>query len=386
VAARAVLPPALPLQTEISARLMFSVLIGARDRKGVPDGKLWLPCMDDSARRAAVGPLRVVQFERLPAPGAHSIERLFRRIRALLPGQFEVEVVRCPTPWHGRAWLMQGLVTAARRRGEVNHILGDVHYVAAALPAKRTILTVHDLRRLDDLKGLRKQLYRWVYFSLPLRKCRVVTVISEQTRARLLHEFPWAEPKIRVIPDCVPDGFEPRPKPFDAAFPCILQVGTKLNKNLERVIQALEGQNCLLRIVGPLNAEQSRLLGRHRIAHRNDADISDDEMVRAYEESDLVVFASLAEGFGLPILEAQALGRPVVTSRFPPMCDVAGEGACLVDPFDVNSIRSGISRVIEDRVYRERLVAKGFENCQRYDARPIATAYAALYREVAQRG
>jgi glycosyltransferase involved in cell wall biosynthesis len=97
----------------------------------------------------------------------------------------------------------------------------------------------------------------------------------------------------------------------------------------------------------------------------------------------MVLFASTYEGFGLPIIEAQATGRPVVTSRVTAMPEVAGDGACLVDPYDVASIRSGVLRVLGDRGYRDSLVHRGFENVRRFEPGRIAAQYARLYEEVA---
>jgi Glycosyltransferase len=87
----------------------------------------------------------------------------------------------------------------------------------------------------------------------------------------------------------------------------------------------------------------------------------------------------------MPIIEAQTVGRPVVTSNCSSMPEVAGVGgACLVDPFDVASIRAGVLRVIKDPDYREALVKRGFENVCRFRPQAIARAYCALYRAFLQ--
>jgi glycosyltransferase involved in cell wall biosynthesis len=85
----------------------------------------------------------------------------------------------------------------------------------------------------------------------------------------------------------------------------------------------------------------------------------------------------------MPILEAQATGRPVVTSNILSMPWVAGEAACLVDPFDTASIRGGLTRVMGDPSYRAALVALGFENVKRFSAEEIARQYLELYLDVA---
>ena len=76
---------------------------------------------------------------------------------------------------------------------------------------------------------------------------------------------------------------------------------------------------------------------------------------------------SLYEGFGLPILEAQAVGRPIVTSSWDPMRSVAGQGALLVDPEDVEEIREGVLAIVNNAELQSKLVSKGLENVKRYE-------------------
>ena len=99
----------------------------------------------------------------------------------------------------------------------------------------------------------------------------------------------------------------------------------------------------------------------------------------------MISFCSLLEGFGLPILEAQATGRPVITSNLSSMPEVAGNGALLVDPYDVNAIRKGILRIIQDGALRENLIVKGLENVKRFSPQKVADAYVELYRLIAEK-
>jgi glycosyltransferase involved in cell wall biosynthesis len=108
--------------------------------------------------------------------------------------------------------------------------------------------------------------------------------------------------------------------------------------------------------------------------------LTDEELVEAYRRCDMVVFASLYEGFGLPILEAQAMGRPVITSNFGAMREAAGDGALLVDPYSVEEIRAAIMRVKNEPGLREDLVRKGRENAEKFRAEAVAARYAELYR------
>jgi glycosyltransferase involved in cell wall biosynthesis len=105
-------------------------------------------------------------------------------------------------------------------------------------------------------------------------------------------------------------------------------------------------------------------------------------MRQAYIDCDLLAFASTYEGFGLPILEAQLTGRPVLTSNLSPMKEVAGTGAVLVDPYDLQSIRLGLLKIIQDSELRGRIVEAGFENVQRFNPDAVAKKYTALYEEL----
>jgi glycosyltransferase involved in cell wall biosynthesis len=137
-----------------------------------------------------------------------------------------------------------------------------------------------------------------------------------------------------------------------------------------------------LTIIGKLNESQVRELELSGIDYENKTNLSASQIITEYENCDIVGFASLYEGFGMPIIEAQRVGRPVVTSNCSSMPEVAGNGACLVDPLDVSSIRAGIQRVIEDQAFRESLVTNGFKNARRFEPDVIARQYLELYRSV----
>jgi glycosyltransferase involved in cell wall biosynthesis len=78
------------------------------------------------------------------------------------------------------------------------------------------------------------------------------------------------------------------------------------------------------------------------------------------------VFPSLYEGFGLPVLEAQACGCPVITSTTSSLPEVGGDAALLVDPGDASAIAAGMARVAADPALRETLIARGFANVRRF--------------------
>ena len=138
-----------------------------------------------------------------------------------------------------------------------------------------------------------------------------------------------------------------------------------------------------MKILGKPTDEQVNCLRENGVDFEPVVGLSSEEVVALYRECDLVTFVSTCEGFGLPIIEGNAVGRAVITSNLSSMPEVAGDAALLVDPFDVSAIRSAIQAVIDNRELREALIQKGVKNVERFSARTIANRYAELYREVA---
>lgn len=325
----------------------------------------------------------VVHFMRRPPPNMFSVERVYEDVRADLPDDCRVTVWTCGNFSSGFWPRVQDTLLARKHQADVNHVTGDVHYLALLMDPRRTVLTVLDLVSLGRLRGLKRWVFWLIWYWAPVRRSRLIIVISECTRDQLLRSVRCDPDKIRVIHLPVSEEFRPAPQPFKADMPKILVVGATPNKNIERVAQALAGIPCLLTIVGALSDVQTEALARHGVAYVTKVGLSREALVAEYVRCDMLVFASTYEGFGLPIVEANAVGRPVVTSDTSSMPEVAADAACLVDPFDVASIRAGVLRVIEDADYRARLVQAGFRNVARFRIHAVAAAYANVYREIA---
>ena len=321
---------------------------------------------------------------RKPRPSDFRIEGLFKNKMAQFDHTVDAVKWECPNLSSGLIKRLGNVMAVRRVLADVYHITGDIHYLAMALPKKATILTVHDAAVLGRLSGIRRLIYIFFWFDWPMRSVALVTVISEATRQHLLANTKICPEKIRVIPDCISETFTPKPRDFNQARPLILQIGTKTNKNIERVAEALRGLSCELRIIGKLTKEQVASLERSEVAYSSASNLSEEELVREYQNCDILIFASLIEGFGMPILEAQVTGRVVVTSNCSSMPEVAGSGACFVDPSKVQSIQAGLLRVIEDEAYRNLLINRGYENARRFSVSIVAKQYAILYAELAR--
>ncbi len=326
--------------------------------------------------------MRLTLYQRCPQGANFSIERLFGDVRRSLPTSIDATLAVSRYPSRGMLRRIYNMIEAAFRQGDVNHITGDVHFLAFFLRKRKTLLTIHDLASVYRLNGWRRVMVLFFWYWLPIKRAAVVSVISEFTKQDLLRHIRVNPGKLRVVHNCVSDEFKPAAREFNADKPVILQIGTGSNKNIERIVQSLQAISCYFRVIGNLDNYQLAVLRQCGLEYSSLSNISDEQIVDEYRHCDILVFASTYEGFGLPIIEAQATGRPVVTSNILSMPEVSGDAACLVDPFDVASIRAGILKIIKNAAYREDLVRRGFENVKRFRTKRIARQYADIYYEL----
>ena len=200
------------------------------------------------------------------------------------------------------------------------------------------VVTVHDLAVLRRPEWFNRWTATYSRVAVPrvLAAATRVIAVSERTKADAVELARVPAERIRVIPNGVEDVFTPDGPRAEGDY--VLAVGTlEPRKNLARIAAAVDGE---LRVVGargwggvepPANV---RWLG----------DVPDRELAALYRGARCLVYASLYEGFGIPVAEALACGCPIVTSRDSAMEEVAGPDATYVDPEDVEAIRQGIER------------------------------------------
>lgn len=333
-------------------------------------------------------PAHIWLFRKKRALGNFSIENSFEAMHRAWPANYKPQALEADNYSEGFLRRLRIIGQSSAIRTKILHITGDIHFAALAWPKWRrnrpkVVLTIHDIGFLNDHKGIKRWLMRLFWVQLPLRCIDHLVTVSEATKRAVLREAPWfGQTEITVIPTVVQQHFTPRKKQPNNPKPVALHIGLAENKNLERHAEALEGMDVYLKIIGKPSPQDLALLKRHNIDFSWQSKLTDEEMQEAYATSDFLLFASTLEGFGMPIIEAQMVGLPVITSDSDPMREVAGDAALLCDPFDTNSIRASIEEVIGNLEKREDLIQKGFVNCNRYAPATSAAMLNELYERL----
>ena len=353
----------------------------------------------DASRSAADRPTGTENYAReilrylLRLPNAADIEwRLYFRAGAdALPPELteRSNVVPVPLP-NRRMWTHRSLGPEVRRRGP------DVLFVPAhVLPFAWTsrsmppqVMTVHDLGYLHfpEAHPWRQRTYLNLTTRWAVARANRLICDSEATRQDLIR-FCRAKPgKLHTVhlgwrpPSETDPVCDPRTvlAKFKLRRPFALFVSTlQPRKNAERLIHAYgrlhirEDPGWDLVLAGRIGWLAEPILAAARSSPAAEAIhtlgyVEEEDVAVLRRQARFFCYPSLHEGFGLPVLEAQSQGVPVMTSRSSSLPEVAGDAALLVDPEDVDEIAQAMLRLSRDEKLRAELVAKGHENVKRF--------------------
>lgn len=315
----------------------------------------------------------------------YSIENVFEPLinEFRISYDFIVEKIELPFTNKGILNKFKNIKFVLAQTADIHHISGDIHYISLALALKRIIITVHDLNFVRSKYSLKNFFFKifWIYFPFILSKN--IVAISEETKKQISSYYSGFGSKTLVIPNFVREEYLlAKSNIRERSTNTVMHIGTKENKNLERLIVALSDLEVQLIVVGKLSDCQKTLLFDYKITYQEQTNLSIDQLTNLYTTSSVLHFCSLNEGFGLPILEAQSTGLPVITSNISPMKEIAGIGAILVNPNKANEIRQAIITLLRNESLRKSIVGEGYRNAEKYTLAKVAEQYLNLYRNI----
>jgi glycosyltransferase involved in cell wall biosynthesis len=265
-------------------------------------------------------------------------------------------------------------------------------------PPCPAVVTIHDITFT-----LRPEWFPWrsrVAFGLfarrSARRAAHVLTVSETSRRDLIGAYALDPAKVTAVPLAAGEEFAPRPPAESEAAarrhglerPYLVHLGSlHPRRNLERLLDAVAGQPIALALVGrverPYASVEPMIRARGlegKVKHLGY--VPEGDLPALLGGALALVYPSLYEGFGLPVLEAMACGTPVLTSNVSALPETAGEAAILVDPSSTEEIARGIRDLIGSAELRDRLRAAGLARARSFSWRRTAEGTLAVYARV----
>jgi glycosyltransferase involved in cell wall biosynthesis len=301
-------------------------------------------------------------------------------------------------------WMQAVLPAHLRRiRPDVAHFTNSTAPFYAPCPV---ILTIHDMTLwlLPQHHPARRLITMRPIVPLVARRAAAVITVSESAKADVVNILGLPPERVHVIYEAPAHNFHPMEdrtildaarQKYSLAERFLLYVGTiEPRKNLVRLLEAFailrqsDGVDHALVLVGSRGWKDAGVYEAIERLRLQDhvhflSFIPIDDLVAVYNLADALVFPSLYEGFGLPVIEAMACGTPVITSPNGSLREVAGNAAEFVEPTDVESIRDGIRRVLSDSAYHTKLRDLGLAQAACFNWARVAEQTFEVYQQAA---
>jgi glycosyltransferase involved in cell wall biosynthesis len=232
------------------------------------------------------------------------------------------------------------------------------------------IVTICDLIHLyaPGKAKLAKKIFYQLFMKPSAQKAYKVLTLSEFSKQSIVEWANIPAEKVVVVYSGISQHFTPAGSKYQADYPYLLHVGnTKPHKNIERFIQAFAIAKIdpafKLLLTGELTPALAKVIYQHHLTNRIvfTGTLSEEVLGNYYRGATALVFPSLYEGFGLPVLEAMGCGIPVLTANTTSLPEVAGNAALLINPLEIEAIAQGIEKIIYAEDLRKNLVEKGFQ-------------------------
>lgn len=265
-------------------------------------------------------------------------------------------------------------------------------YTLPFLHPKKSYVMIHDIafmHRPEDYSPSEAKFLQWIT-RYTLKRAFAVLTPSEYTKKDLIETFQFPAEKIFPVPLAANKAFLSKnidtslkdkvKKLYRITSPYIIYIGRlQAKKNISGIIESFAQihrkaphfSSLKLVLVGPPNYGWEKAQQIIQKNHLSDAVLLLNYVDQKYlpallSQAEALIFPSFYEGFGIPILEAQMCGVPVITSNTTSMPEVAGEGALLVDPLNTAEIAQALQEVLTNQEKRNQLIEKGYQNAKNY--------------------
>lgn len=330
---------------------------------------------------------KTVIFMRKRRPEASSIEEIFYPLLPYLGKN--VKIIELPHSSGSIFNILRNIIFAAKHQGAINHISGEIHYLSIGL-GKKSVLTIHDVDTILKLQGggkLSNFIKKILWFTLPCRMAGLITCISDSTKEDVKDKFAVKDDKIRVIHNPINQMIinlegDSSSNPNMQGTNIILHVGTPPHKNLERVIPICKELNIKLMVLGKMSTSQRELAKSMDLNYEEYNNIDFSEVINLYRKATFVSFPSMYEGFGMPIIEANAIGVPIIAGDIPVLHEVADDAALFVNPHNKDDIKRAFEKLLNDSSLRLDLINRGKRNAKRFTPEAIGLEYQKAYKDL----
>lgn len=260
------------------------------------------------------------------------------------------------------------------------------HYRTTNNPKAFNITTVHDFTYELYSRGLARMVHSWQKYSA-IRRADVIVSISKNTQKDILHYLPDVNPnKIRIIYNGVSNDYKPIVNSkYKDMGEFVTFVGSRHSyKNFRFVVSSIKDTTLSLAIVGgSLNEEEVNLLdsqlGKDRYKYMGY--LSNDDLNELYNACFCLAYPSAYEGFGIPVLEAQRAGCPVIAYKSSSIPEIIGETPLLLKEIKTHEFQEKLN-LLKNDIIRRSIIESGLENSKRFSWKKMGEDYVELYKEL----
>ncbi len=279
----------------------------------------------------------------------------------------------------------------------------SINYLTPFLNRLPLVMTVHDMLPYEFSGENAQAQKRWIIknFEKNITRASRIIAVSKSTKSDVLKHFPLDPEKIEVIYNGVDDQFFKRidsrvakkyRERYQLNFPFILYAGNvRPHKNIERLIESMAELNeppydKYKLVIAGYDISQNK--GLRRMIHKQGLQQRirflgfTDKVAYLYKLAEVFVIPSLYEGFGVSVLEAMAIGTPVIASNKSAIPEVAGDAAALIDPYNTVELVETIKKVISEKSLRNKLIKAGRARANEFHWEESVERLVTVYKEI----